>query len=60
MTTTNRKTFTLRIEETPLKQLHYISKQNKRSVNNQIELLIQNFILEFQKENGEIPLSDEQ
>lgn len=56
----NRKTFTLRIEEDALRQLHYISKQNKRSVNNQIEILIEKFISEFVKENGEILLSDEE
>lgn len=53
-----RKTFTLRIENDILKQLHYISQKNKRSVNNQIELLIESFISDFVKENGEIPLSD--
>lgn len=56
----NRKTFTLRVEETTLQQLHYISKLNKRSVNNQIEMLIENFIADFVKENGEIPLADEE
>jgi len=50
-----RKTFTLRLDEDTLKQLHYISDKNMRSINNQIEILIYNFISDFEKENGEIP-----
>ena len=57
---TQRRTFTLRINDKALDQLHYISNLNKRSVNNQIELLIDQFISDFVKTNGEIPLSDEQ
>ena len=53
----NRKTFTLRVEESTLSKLHHISKQNKRSVNNQIEILIESFISDFEKANGEIPVS---
>ena len=56
----DRKTFTLRMDETVLKQLHYISKKNKHSVNHQIELLVKNFIADFVKVNGEIPLTDEE
>lgn len=56
----SRKTFTLRIEEDTLNRLHYIAKLNKRSVNNQIELLIEAFISDFQKANGEIPLPDDE
>lgn len=40
----SRKTFTLRIEEDTLNRLHYIAKLNKRSANNQIEILIETFI----------------
>lgn len=55
----SRKTFTLRIEEDTLNRLHYIAKLNKRSANNQIEILIETFISDFEKANGEIPLSDD-
>ena len=50
----SRKTFTLRVEEPILNKLHYIANKNKRSANNQIELLIEDFISAFEKENGEI------
>lgn len=55
----SRKTFTLRIEEDTLNRLHYIAKLNKRSANNQIEILIETFISDFEKANGEIPLPDD-
>ena len=54
----NRKTFTLRLDEKLLNKLHYVSGKNKRSVNNQIEVLVEQFIEEFEKENGSIPQSD--
>lgn len=50
-----RKTFTLRLDEDTLERLHYVSDKNKRSVNNQLEILIDDFISDFQKKNGEIP-----
>ncbi len=55
-----RKTFTLRIDEKLLEKLHYASEKNKRSVNNQIEVLIEQFIEQFEKENEKIPLSEEE
>ena len=55
----SRKTFTLRIEEDTLNRLHYIAKLNKRSANNQIEILIETFISDFEKANVEIPLPDD-
>lgn len=55
-----RKTFTLRVDENTLNKLHYISDKNKRSVNNQIDILIDSFISEFVKENGKIPLDCEE
>lgn len=54
-----RKTFTLRLEESMLSKLGYISAQNKRSINNQIEVLLEEFIADFEKDNGDIPLEQE-
>lgn len=54
-----RKTFTLRIKEDTLKRLHFISEANMRSVNNQIENLVDQFISDYEKQNGKIPLSDD-
>ena len=55
----SRKTFTLRLEESMLSKLGYISTQNKRSINNQIEVLLEEFIADFEKDNGDIPLEQE-
>ena len=52
----SRKTFTLRLEEAMLSKLGYISTQNKRSINNQIEVLLEKFIEDFEKDNGKIPV----
>lgn len=56
----SRKTFTLRVNEDTLNRLHYIAKLNKRSANNQIELLIETFIADFEKSNGKILLPDKE
>ena len=55
----SRKTFTLRLEEAMLSKLGYISTQNKRSINNQIEVLLEGFISDFEEQHGEIPLEQE-
>ena len=54
----NRKTFTLRLQDELLNKLHYIAAYNKRSVNNQLEVLIEKFISDFEQEVGEIPQSE--
>lgn len=54
-----RKTFTLRLDESMLTKLGFISAQNKRSINNQIEVLLEGFISDFEEQHGEIPLEQE-
>jgi hypothetical protein len=53
-----RKTFTLRIDEVVLEKLHHISEMDKRSVNNLLEYLSENFIRDYEQKNGEIPSSE--
>ena len=53
-----RRNFTLRVESVLLDKLHHAAKRNKRSVNNQIEMLIQDFIDDFEKANGPIQLTN--
>ncbi len=48
----------LRLEENTWKKISYISKVNKRSLNAQIELIIEECIGEFERNNGSIPLDD--
>lgn len=56
----SRRTFTLRLEDGLLKKLHVASEKNKRSVNNQIECLIEEFISDFESEHGQVVPSDEE
>lgn len=56
----NRKTFTLRLDEETLTKLGYLSAKNKRSINNQLEIVIDQLILDFEKENGTIPVVDKE
>lgn len=49
----NRKTFTLRLDEETLNKLAYISTKNKRSINNQIECMVDKLISDFLKKTGQ-------
>ena len=49
----------LRLEETPLKKVRIIAKNEKRSVNAYIEILIENAIREYENTNGVIVVPDE-
>lgn len=51
-----KKTFTLRLEDENFEKIKYISSKNKRSMANQIEYLIEQYILEFEKKNGPIKI----
>lgn len=48
----------LRLEEETWKKISYISKINKRSLNAQVELIIEECISQFERNNGSIPLDD--
>lgn len=49
----------VRVEEESWDKLREIAKINKRSINKEIEYLIDKCILEFEKENGKIKTSKE-
>ena len=51
---TYKKPYALRVNETAFEKLKYISTANHRSVNSQIEMLIEQCILNFEKDYGEI------
>lgn len=53
----SRKTFTLRLDEDMLTKLGFIAESNKRSINNQLECMIDQLITSYEKEKGVIPLS---
>ena len=56
---TNKIQTGIRFEPELLYKIAYIAKQNKRSLNAQLEYLAQNCVKEFEKENGVIPADDE-
>ena len=55
----SRRTFTLRVDDNLLDKLHYVANENRRSANNQIEVLIESFIADYEAQNGEIPLPEQ-
>ena len=56
---TNKIQTGIRFEPELLYKIAYIAKQNKRSLNAQLEYLAQICVKEYEQENGEIPVDDE-
>ena len=50
----DRRQTTIRFEPELLCKIAYVAKQNKRSLNAQLEYLAQKCVDEYEKENGEI------
>ena len=57
---TYKKSYALRVDETAFEKLKVISAANHRSVNSQIEALIEKCISEYERENGEISVSTDE
>jgi hypothetical protein len=55
---TNKIQTGIRFEPELLYKITYVAKQNKRSLNAQLEFLAQNCVKEFEKENGTIPVDE--
>lgn len=53
-------TFLLRMEPGILDKVRYIAKKNKRSINKEIEFVMNEHIEEYEKQHGEISLPLEQ
>ncbi len=51
--------FSLRISENLLDKIKYLAEANKRSANKEIEFILENYIKEFEKSNGEIQISSD-
>lgn len=51
--------FTLRLEENSHKKLKHIAKIENRSLNSQIQNLVNKCITNFEKENGKINLDED-
>ena len=57
---TNKIQTGIRFEPELLYKLSYVAKENKRSLNAQLEYLAQLCVKEYEAENGDIPVSDEE
>lgn len=53
------KHISIRIDEEVLDKFHYVAKYEDRSASGQIMYLINNCIRDFEKEHGEIELSED-
>ena len=56
---TNRIQTGIRFEPELLYKITYVAKQNKRSLNAQLEYLAQEYVKQYEKENGEIELGED-
>ncbi|MNE86523.1 hypothetical protein D3C76_118700 [compost metagenome] len=52
---TNKRVFTLRLEDMNFQKIKFIADKNKRSIAMQIEYLIEQHIHDYERENGTIP-----
>ena len=55
-----KRTFTFRVEENIWNKFHALASLEKRSANNLLELLVEEKVNSFEKENGEIPVDSAQ
>lgn len=55
----NLPKFTMRLDRNTLEKLRYISEFNFRTVNKELEMLVNRHIQEFEKEHGVIKISEE-
>lgn len=56
---TNKIQTGIRFEPELLYKIAYVAKDNKRSLNAQLEYLAQNCVREYETENGPIPVDEE-
>ena len=56
---TNKVQTGIRFEPELLYKIAYVARNNRRSLNAQLEFLAQNCVREFERENGEIPVDEE-
>lgn len=55
---TYKKSYALRVDETAFEKLKVISGANHRSINSQIEMLIEQCIISYEQQNGEIQITE--
>ena len=57
---TNKVQTGIRFEPELLYKISYVAKDNKRSLNAQLEYLAQNCVKEYERINGTIPVDEEE
>lgn len=55
----NKKAFTMRLEPQNYEKFAAISKKNKRSMAAELELIVEQYIGNYESQNGQIPLAAE-
>ena len=55
---TNKKQVLIRVQPDTYEKLKFISDRNHRSVSNQLEWLMLQFISDYESTNGQIPLAN--
>lgn len=56
---TDKRQYTLRLKEENFQKIRYLATRDCRSLAAEIEYLILQYITEYEKEYGEIPVSEE-
>ena len=56
---TNKIQTGIRFDPELLYKITYVAKENKRSLNAQLEFLAQHCVREFERNNGEIPIDED-
>ncbi len=51
--------FSLRVDSKTYKKIQYISEKNKRSINGQLDFIIESYIEKFEEVNGKIKITEE-
>ncbi|MDI9261280.1 MULTISPECIES: Arc family DNA-binding protein [Alicyclobacillus] len=57
---TDKRQFTLRLNEDNFEKIRVIAERSKRSIAMQIEYVIEEFIRRYEEEHGEIQLQSEE
>ena len=56
---TDKRRYTLRLQDENFDKIKYIAEKSKRSIAMQIEFIIEEYIDKFEKDNGAIILQEE-
>ena len=58
--TSDKRQFTLRLQDINFDKIKFISEKSKRSIAMQIEYVIERYIEDYEKQNGSIKINQEE